>query len=221
MKKILFIEDDQTIAFALKFSLEEEGYEVSHCASVKEALSALETPFNLVLLDLGLPDGSGYEVCRKMQGKDTPIIILSAIDDEANVVMGLDLGAVDYVTKPFRLRELLSRIRGAIKRHEKKEDSPVFTLGPIELDATRARVTLNREEVFLSALEYRLLLLLMQNQGHVLSRDQIFEQLWDIDGQFVNDNTLSVYIKRIREKLNDTQGKWIKTVRGLGYKAGE
>lgn len=221
MKRILFVEDDFTIASALSFSLEDEGYHVTHCSGVKDALAVLHQGFDLVLLDLGLADGSGYDVCKALRGSETPIIILSAVDDEANIVMGLELGAVDYVTKPFRLRELLTRIRGVLRRHEKKDESSLYHLGSIQLDAARARVTLDHKEVFLSALEYRLLLLLMQHPGQILSREQIFEHLWDIDGQFISDNTLSVYIKRIREKLNDPQGHWIKTVRGLGYMAGE
>lgn len=220
MKRILFVEDDQTIASALSYSLEEEGYQVHHSATVEDALNKLSEAFDLVLLDLGLPDGTGYDVCKALRGKDTPIIILSAIDDEANIVMGLELGAVDYVTKPFRLRELLTRIRGILRRHEKKDDSSLYQLGGITLDSARARVTQDHKEVFLSALEYRLLLLLIQHQGQVLSREQIFENLWDIDGQFISDNTLSVYIKRIREKLGE-DGHYIKTVRGLGYLAGE
>lgn len=221
MKRILFVEDDQTISSALTFSLEEEGYQVVHCATVGQALAELRHPFDLVLLDLGLSDGSGYDVCRAMKGSDTPIVILSAIDDEANIVMGLELGAVDYVTKPFRLRELLTRIRGILRRHEKKDDSSLYQLGNIKLDSNKARVSVDNKEVYLSALEYRLLLMLMQHQGQVLSREQIFEYLWDIDGQFISDNTLSVYIKRIREKLGDNEGRYIRTVRGLGYSAGE
>ncbi|HHT20275.1 MAG TPA: response regulator transcription factor [Tissierellia bacterium] len=221
MKRILFVEDDQTIASALTFSLEDEGYEVVHKATVQQALPELKNSFDLVLLDLGLPDGSGYEICRAMSGSDTPIVILSAVDDEANIVMGLELGAVDYVTKPFRLRELLTRIRGILRRREKTDDSSLYQLGNIRLDSNRARVTVDHKDVYLSALEYRLLLLLMQHMNQVLSREQIFEHLWDIDGQFISDNTLSVYIKRIREKIGDSEGRYIRTVRGLGYMAGE
>ena len=221
MKRILFIEDDQTIASALTFSLEEEGYEVVQCSNVEQAMAELEQSFDLVLLDLGLPDGSGYDICRALNGSDTPIVILSAIDDEANIVMGLELGAVDYVTKPFRLRELLTRIRGIMRRREKKDDSSIYNLGNIRLDSNRARVTVEIKEVYLSSLEYRLLLLLMQHPGQILTREQMMELLWDIDGQFISDNTLSVYIKRIREKVEDSEGRYIRTVRGLGYKAGE
>ncbi len=221
MKRILFVEDDPSIALALTYSLEEEGYEVVHTSSVEEALSALEQPFDLVLLDLGLGDRSGYEVCRALSGGDIPIVILSAIDDEANIVMGLELGAVDYVTKPFRLQELLSRIRGILRRREKKEEGPVYKLGNIQLDVSKARVMVDHQEIYLSALEYRLLLLLMQHPGQVLSREQMMEQLWEVDGQFISDNTLSVYIKRVREKVGDEGGSLIRTVRGLGYSAGE
>lgn len=222
MKRILFVEDDRTIASALQFSLEQEGYEVVHKTGVQSTLDVLGEPFDLLILDLGLPDGSGFEICRALQGRtDLPILILSAVDDEANIVMGLELGALDYVTKPFRLRELLTRIRGILRRTEKKEQSNIYQLGELRLDALKAKAFLNHKEIFLSALEYRLLLLLMQNQGNVLSREQILDGLWDVDGQFISDNTLSVYIKRIREKIGDPNGQLIKTVRGLGYKAGE
>lgn len=221
MKKILFVEDDHAIALALTYSLEEEGYEVVHTSGVEEALEALRSSFDLVLLDLGLGERSGYEICRALSGSDIPIMILSAMDDEANIVMGLDLGAVDYVTKPFRLQELLSRIRGILRRREKKEEGLIYRIGKIQLDAAKAKVSVDHREVFLSALEYRLLLLLMQHPGQVLSREQIIERLWDVDGQFINDNTLSVYIKRIREKVEDVDGLLIRTVRGLGYCAGE
>lgn len=221
MNRILFVEDDQTIAMALSYSLSEEGYDVEHCTGVKDALSALQNDFDLVLLDLGLRDGSGYEICRALQGRDIPIVILSAMDDEANVVMGLELGAVDYVTKPFRLRELLTRIRGILMRREKKESVEILSLGHIKLDPSKARVFNGSDEVTLSALEYRLLLLFMQNKGQLLTREQILDHLWDIDSQFVSDNTLSVYIKRIREKIEDTKGELIQTIRGLGYRAGE
>lgn len=221
MKKILFVEDDHAIALALTYSLEEEGYEVVHTSGVEEALEALRSSFDLVLLDLGLGERSGYEICRALSGSDIPIMILSAMDDEANIVMGLELGAVDYVTKPFRLQELLSRIRGILRRREKKEEGPIYRIGKIQLDAAKAKVSVDHREVFLSALEYRLLLLLMQHPGQVLSREQIIERLWDVDGQFINDNTLSVYIKRIREKVEDVDGSLIRTVRGLGYCAGE
>jgi len=221
MNRILFVEDDQTIAMALSYSLSEEGYVVEHCTGVKDALSALQNDFDLVLLDLGLRDGSGYEICRALQGRDIPIVILSAMDDEANVVMGLELGAVDYVTKPFRLRELLTRVRGILMRREKKESVEILSLGHIKLDPSKARVFNGSDEVTLSALEYRLLLLFMQNKGQLLTREQILDHLWDIDSQFVSDNTLSVYIKRIREKIEDTKGELIQTIRGLGYRAGE
>lgn len=221
MKRILFVEDDQTIALALSYSLREEGYVVEHCSGVKDAQSALSSDFDLVLLDLGLRDGSGYDICCELQGRNIPIVILSAMDDEANIVMGLELGAVDYVTKPFRLRELLTRIRGILSRREKKGSGQLFSLGHVVLDASKARVFIRSEEIALSALEYRLLLLFMQNKGQLLTREQILDHLWDIDSQFVSDNTLSVYIKRIREKIDDTKGELIRTIRGRGYRAGE
>ena len=164
MKRILFVEDDQTIAMALSYSLSEEGYAVEHYTGVKEALNALQSGFDLVLLDLGLRDGSGYEICRALQGRDIPIVILSAMDDEANVVMGLNR-AVDYVTKPFRLRALDTHTRYS-HATEKKGGVEILSLGHITLDPSKARVFNGPDEITLSALEYRLLLLFMQNQGN-------------------------------------------------------
>ncbi|HHT44723.1 MAG TPA: response regulator transcription factor [Fastidiosipila sp.] len=214
MKRILFIEDDPTIRSALTFSLEREGYQVENADKVKDALNIKVETFDLILLDIGLPDGSGYELCRAYQGRGTPILILSALDDEPNVVMGLELGAVDYVTKPFRLRELLTRIRGILQRSEKQTVTS-FTKGSVRLDSQSAKVFKDDEEIVLSALEYRLLLLFFTNKGHVMSRDQIFASLWDIDAEFISDNTLTVYVKRIREKLD--MPDIIETVRGIGY----
>lgn len=219
MKRILFVEDDPTIRMALSYSLRQEGYEVITAETFREACAQLTQSFDLVLLDLSLPDGSGYDICRKLQNTTTPILILSAIDDEANVVMGLELGAVDYVTKPFRLRELLTRIAGILRRAGGKEDTVSYRLGNVYIDALKMKVWVDEKEVSLTALEYRLLLLFLQHPGQVLTRRMILERLWDVDGRFINDNTLTVYIKRIRDKIGDSNGERIRTVRGQGYAA--
>ncbi len=172
-----------------------------------------------------LPDGSGYALCKEIRAAgDTPIIILSARDEEASIVLGLDLGADDYLTKPFRLRELISRMKAVLRRRGPVEAADrTLTCGDVTVFAQQAKVYKNGREVLLTALEYRLLLTLILNQGRVLTRSQILGSIWDVDEDFVNDNTLTVYIKRLREKLEDDPQNpaLIKTVRGLGYQAGD
>jgi DNA-binding response OmpR family regulator len=181
-------------------------------------------PFDLILLDVSLPDGSGFDLCRLIRKRsDTPVIFLTARDEEVHVVMGLDMGADDYVTKPFRVRELISRIKSVMRRYEKQPAHRTeIRLGDVVIDTAQARVFKQGEEILLTSLEYRLLLTLANHPGQVLSRKQILEHIWDVAGDFVNDNTLSVYIKRLREKIEDDphHPKLIHTVRGLGYKAG-
>jgi len=225
MPSILFVEDDATIAMGVEYSLKQDGFEVSLAYRLEEARSLLKnTPFDLVLLDLGLPDGSGYELCKEIRtAGNTPVIIISARDEETSVVLGLDLGADDYLTKPFRLREMISRMKAVLRRREPVEASDhALTCGDVTIVTQQAKVYKNAHEVFLTALEYRLLLALVANQGRVLTRAQILAQIWDVDEDFVNDNTLTVYIKRLREKLEDDPQNptLIQTVRGLGYKAG-
>lgn len=225
MLSILFVEDDDTIAMGVDYSLKQDGFQVSLAHRLDEARDLLKRqPFDLVLLDLGLPDGSGYELCKEVRAAgDTPIIIISARDEEASVVLGLDLGADDYITKPFRLRELISRMRAALRRRGPVEAADrTLTCGDVTVVAQQAKVYKNGHEVILTALEYRLLLTLFANQGRVLTRGQILAQIWEVDGDFVNDNTITVYIKRLREKLEDDPQNpvLIKTVRGLGYQAG-
>jgi two-component system response regulator VicR len=226
MLSILLVEDDATIAMGVEYSLRQDGFQVSLASHLKEARDLLRrSPFDLVLIDLGLPDGSGYELCKEIRAAgDTPIIILSARDEETSIVLGLDLGADDYLTKPFRLRELISRIKAVLRRRGPVEasDHPL-TCGDVTIVTQQAKVYKNGREVLLSALEYRLLLALVANQGRVLTRAQILAQIWDVDEDYVNDNTLTVYIKRLREKLEDDPQNpvLITTVRGLGYKAGD
>jgi DNA-binding response OmpR family regulator len=226
MLSILFVEDDITIAMGVEYSLKQDGFQVSLAYRLDAARDLLKRqPFNLVLLDLGLPDGSGYELCKEIRAAgDTPIIILSARDEEASIVLGLDLGADDYITKPFRLRELISRMKAVLRRGAAgaiKDGDRTLTCGDVTVFTQQAKAYKNGHEVLLTALEYRLLLTLILNQGRVLTRSQILGSIWDVDEDFVNDNTLTVYIKRLREKLEDDPQNpaLIKTVRGLGYQA--
>lgn len=224
--KILLVEDDKTIAMGLEYSLQQEGYTVIQCNDVESGKKAFSLhKFNLCIFDLTLPDGSGYELCKLARGRfDIPVIILTACDDEVNVVMGLELGADDYITKPFRVRELSARIKSVLRRYQRDNNAKnVIELDTIRINTMDAKVYKNGQEINLTALEYRLLLTFASNEGQVLSRNQLLEGIWDVAGDFVNDNTLTVYIKRLRDKLEeDPQNPVIiKTVRGLGYKAGE
>lgn len=219
--KVLFVEDDPSIAMGLEYSLTQEGYDICVCRQVSEALEALDREtFDLCLLDVTLPDGTGYEICRKAKKREeTAVIFLTACDDEGNVVVGLDMGADDYITKPFRIRELLSRMKSVLRRYKKTENGVQnLQFGPITISPLQAKVYKNGEELMLTAMEYRLLLTLAQAEGKVLTRNQLLESLWDVGGDYVNDNTLTVYIKRLREKLGEEE--LIHTVRGMGYRLG-
>lgn len=226
MPTILFVEDDATIAMGVEYSLKQDGFQVSLANRLEEARDLFgRQPFDLVLLDLGLPDGSGYTLCKEIRaGGETPIIILSARDEEGSIVLGLDLGADDYITKPFRLRELMSRIKAVLRRRGPIEAGDrVLSIGDVTIFPQQARIHKAGREVPLTALEYRLLLTLVNHQGRVLTRSQILGSIWDVDEDYVNDNTLTVYIKRLREKLEDDPQNptLIKTVRGLGYQVGD
>ena len=221
--KILVVEDEEVIAAGLAYSLEQEGYEAAIAHTVKEACSCMEQDsFDLYLLDLTLPDGSGYDICKQVKSRfDVPVIFLTAFDDEINVVMGLELGADDYIYKPFRLKELLARVKTVLRRYHREDASGTIVFKDLKVLTKEAKVFLGQEEILLTAMEYRLLLVLLQNKGIVLSRNNLLENLWDVDGDFVNDNTLTVYIKRLRAKLNDTEETYIRTVRGRGYTLAE
>ncbi|WP_413527194.1 response regulator transcription factor [Marinilactibacillus psychrotolerans] len=224
--QILIVEDDTTIATGLEYSLQGEGFSTVLCQNIASGSRAIETTdFDLCLLDITLPDGTGYELCRQIREKgNCPVIFLTALEEEVNVVMGLDMGADDYITKPFRLRELISRIYSVLRRYQKpQEDLKRYKIGQIRVNKQEAKVYKNDQEVALTALEYRLLLTFIQNEGQVLSRAQLLEGIWDVAGDFVNDNTLTVYIKRLRDKLEEEPQKpqIIKTIRGLGYKLGD
>lgn len=206
--KILLVEDDRTIASGLEYSLQQDHFETLLCydaTSAKAVLSEQLSELTLCIFDLSLPDGSGYELCKIVKAQsDIPVIFLTAIDDEVNVVMGLDMGADDYITKPFRIRELLSRIKSVLRRYNKQAQTQSnIELENIRINMLEGKVYKNGNEVLLTALEYRLLLIFANHVGQVLSRNQLLERIWDVAGEFVNDNTLSVYIKRLREKLED------------------
>lgn len=229
MTKILLVEDDMNIIANLKELLKAEGFDVVAVTRQAEALKYLdETRFDLILLDISLPDGSGYAICSAAKAntidninKDVPVIFITAYDDEASAVTGLDMGAEDYITKPFRPRELVSRIKNTLRRNDRAKS--IIEIDDLKVDSLKGTVHKGNEEIFLSVLEYRLLLVFLNNKGVVLSRNKLLEEIWDIAGEFVNDNTLTVYIKRLREKIEDDPQKptIIKTVRGLGYKVGD
>lgn len=218
---IFLLEDDDAIALGLCYSLQNEGYNVTLAKSVSEATDIVEkNDFALYILDLTLPDGSGYDVCKKIKSiGDRPVIFLTAYDDEVNVVMGFDLGADDYITKPFRLKELLVRIKSVLRRYNRTGGDATVKIKNITINTNEAKVYKNGEEIVLTAMEYRLLLILLNNRGKVLSRSQLLENIWDVEGDFVEDNTLTVYIKRLRDKTEEdaASSQIIKTVRGLGY----
>lgn len=218
---IFLLEDDDAIALGLCYSLQNEGYNVTLAKSVSEATDIVEkNDFALYILDLTLPDGSGYDVCKKIKSiGDRPVIFLTAYDDEVNIVMGFDLGADDYITKPFRLKELLVRIKSVLRRYNRTGGDATVKIKNITINTNEAKVYKNGEEIVLTAMEYRLLLILLNNRGKVLSRSQLLENIWDVEGDFVEDNTLTVYIKRLRDKIEEdaASSQIIKTVRGLGY----
>ena len=226
--KILLVEDDRTIASGLDYSLQQERYSTVICYDTKTAKQVLTEQLHeidLCLFDLSLPDGSGYDLCRFVKSKrDVPVIFLTAFDNEVNVVMGLDMGADDYITKPFRIRELISRIKTVYRRyHRHIQSKDIIKIKNIQINLLEGKVYKNGSEILLTALEYRLFLIFANHIGQVLTRAQLLDRIWDVGGDFVNDNTLTVYIKRLREKLEDDPQNptLIKTVRGMGYKVGD
>ena len=218
--KILLVEDDVTLAMGIEYSLKNEGFEVKHVKNVKEAnLEIKELNYDIVLLDETLPDGSGYDICREIRMKsDVPVIFLTACDEEVNVVMGLDMGADDYLTKPIRVRELIARIN-AVSRRKKVNNNQLITYKDLRIFPLKYEVYKDNEKIQLTTVEYKLMLMLIENKGNVLSRKQLLEKLWDVEGDFIEEKTLNVYIKRLREKLGESSNvNYIETVRGIGYK---
>ena len=220
MTKILLVEDDSQIAAYLGELLRAEGFDTQIASSKKEASECLLVQaFDLVLLDVSLPDGNGFSICAEIKREyEIPVIFLTASGDEYSVVAGLDMGADDYIAKPFRPRELISRIRSVLRRCKKEQR--ILSCGDLRVNVSSATVTKGEKELFLSALEYRLLLLLLQNKGQILTRNQLLEEIWDASGEYVNDNTLSVYMKRLREKIeeNPQSPRLLHTIRGIGYR---
>ena len=221
--QILLVEDDLNLAMAVEYALKSEGYGVSLAGTVKEALTQFNDRIGMVLLDVMLPDGSGYQILSEIRKMSrVPVIFLTACDEEANVVLGLDTGADDYITKPIRVNELLSRIKAVLRRHgpESTLEGTVMRSGDLTVHVLESQVKRGEKEVSLTSLEYKLLLFLMRNPKGVLTRNRLLELLWDSDGDFVDGNALSVYIRRLREKIeSDPENPLlIKTIRGLGYK---
>jgi DNA-binding response OmpR family regulator len=222
MPRIFLVEDDNAIAKNLARLLHSEGFSVTHAPTRREALAALVgNKFDLALIDISLPDGNGFTVCTEIkETEDIPVIFLTASGDEASVVTGLNMGADDYITKPFRPRELIARIRTALRKSG--HPGSAFEICGLHVDTASGVVKKNGTEVFLSALEYRLLLVFISNPKSIITRGRLLDELWDAAGEFVNDNTLTVYIKRLREKIEDDPAspQIILTVRGTGYRLG-
>ena len=223
MNKILLVEDDESLALGIEFTLEEEQYEVFRVATLELGKSTFnEGSFDLILLDINLPDGNGYELCKYIRKiSSVPIIFLTALDDEVNIVLGLDIGGDDYITKPFRVRELLSRIKAAIRRNlNSTPASKVLKSGNVIVDCSKAVVKKNDIQVILTAQEYKLLLIFMNKPKVLMKRNEILSELMEGAEAFFDENTLSVYIKRVREKIEDNykEPQYIVNQRGLGYK---
>lgn len=214
--KILLVEDNKSIIKGLEYAFAQNGYACEYCLGFDEALKKAPFNYDIAVLDITLPDGNGFDLFKKIRRySELPVIFLTAVDDEDSIVNGLELGADDYITKPFSTRELIARIKRAANKNNKNN---IITVSGVTLDLDKSAVFENGNQLELTALEYKLLSLLMQNVGKVVTRELIFEKIWDASGNFVNDNTLTVYIKRIRKKLNCDI---IKTVKGLGYKIAE
>lgn len=226
MIKVLFVEDDLPLALGIEYTLKQEGFDIIHAKNLSEArVQYKNNEFNIILLDVMLPDGTGYDFCKEVREKsEIPIIFMTACDEEGNVVMGLDMGGDDYITKPIRVKELVSRINAVLRRRgvtpRKEENNNKIISGDITIELLKYKVYKNDIAIDLTAIEYKLLLLLIKNNGNVLERNLLLERLWDTDGNFVDGNALTVYIKRLREKVEDDikTPVYIETVRGIGYR---
>lgn len=223
MLNILLVEDDKSLARNLAKYLATEDFSVTQTFGQRDGMEAFEGgQFDCVLLDLSLEDGNGFSICSQIKAKsEVPVIFLTASADETNTVAGFAVGADDYISKPFRPRELVARIKNAIRKHGAASPPQMLQCGNISIDPVKGTVAKDGVEISMSALEYRLLLLFFSNKGNLLSRDRLADELWTISGEFVEDNTLNVYIKRLRDKIEDDpqNPRILRTVRGLGYKA--
>ena len=228
MIKILFVEDDLPLALGIEYTLKQEGFDVIHAKNLEDAREKYkESEFNIILLDVMLPDGSGYDFCKEVRkNSEIPIIFMTACDEEVNVVLGLDMGGDDYVTKPIRVKELISRINAVLRRRgvaRDKSSDEIIKSGDITIEPLKCKVYKQGKVVELTAIEYKLLLILIKNKGNAIERVTLLEKLWDIEGNFVDGNSLTVYIKRLREKIEDDikTPRYIETVRGIGYRWAE
>ena len=225
MSKILLLEDDISLVDGLQYSLKKNGFEAEIVRTVSEAINSIENigKYDLLILDVTLPDGTGFDVCEavRRQGQQVPIIFLTASDEEVNIIRGLDSGGDDYITKPFRLGELCSRIRALLRRAgvSNANNTTVIECGDITVDLLGSRVLLNGKNLELTNAEYRLLCLLIRNVNRIVMREIILSELWDEAGNFVDNNTLSVYVRRLREKVeaDPSHPRHLITVRGFGY----
>lgn len=223
MSRLLLLEDDQSLIYGLSFSFKKQGFNADIARTISEALDLwAKNKYELLILDVSLPDGSGFEFCRKVrENSDVPIIFLTASDEETSVIMGLDIGGDDYITKPFKLSILISRINALLRRTEKyKYNSQEVESNGIKIHLLEGTAYKNENALDLTSGEYKLLCFLMENPNIVLSKDQILEKLWDINGNYIDNNSVTVYIRRLRVKIEDnpSQPKMIQTIRGLGYK---
>lgn len=221
--KVFIVEDDPIIVEGLTIALNQEGYEVTSFDNVADSIKEIdsEVHYDVCLLDVNLPDGDGFQVCKAIRSKsNVPVIFLTACDDEIHTVLAFEQGADDYIAKPFRIRELLARIKAILRRSGAEQTrSEEVNVGGNLVDIMSGKVFRNGEEVFLSAVEYRLLLTFIKSRGQLLTRQQILTAMWDSAGDFVNDNTLTVYVRRLRKKLEEPGDKpVIETVRGVGYR---
>lgn len=218
MSRILLLEDDTMIASGILYALESEGYETNHATRIKDARSLIEHyNFDLAIIDMQLPDGTGFDVSGIFKNNATSVIFLTVVDDENTIVRAFDEGAQDYIVKPFRIRELLARVRRILSVNIKNgEKDNIIYMGHAAIHTDEAKGYVNDKSIELTALEYRLLLIFASNKGLLLTRQQILDKIWDADGNFVEDNTLTVYVKRLREKLGEAIH--IETVRGMGYR---
>ncbi|KLU76981.1 response regulator transcription factor [Clostridium botulinum] len=224
MNNILLVEDDMALAIGMDYTLKQENFNVIKAKNLREARENFNEEMDLVLLDVMLPDGTGYDFCSEIRRKsDIPIIFITACDEEANIVLGLEIGGDDYITKPIRIKEMLARINAVLRRKStanKEQSTKTIVSGDIVVDILKIKVYKNNEEIILTPAEYKLLVIFMKNKNNVVTRGTLLEKIWDVDGEFVDSNTLNVYVKRLREKIEDDSKNpmYIETVRGAGYR---